>query len=202
MRAWPCGLWGLSPRVRGNPPGLRFPSAGRRSIPACAGEPTPTWTAEPAAWVYPRVCGGTRGVVREHPLGSGLSPRVRGNRGGGQQSDRQGGSIPACAGEPPGRCPAAHRRGVYPRVCGGTGRLTQAIDSPDGLSPRVRGNRSPSWPAPGKPGSIPACAGEPAGCGRWRSPHPVYPRVCGGTPLHRWRASRRRGLSPRVRGNH
>ena len=63
--------------------------------------------------------------------------------------------------------------GVYPRVCGGT-RVTSHLKlSPQGLSPRVRGNLSVAaflWWAIG---SIPACAGEPLG----------------------------EGLSPRVRGN-
>ena len=52
---------------------------------------------------------------------------------------------------------------VYPRVCGGTYR--NPVDSPYtyGLSPRVRGNpaaRNCHWQ---RVGSIPACAGEPAG---------------------------------------
>ena len=50
---------GLSPRVRGNPPFLSLSHPCRRSIPACAGEPTsaPPWMA--ICGVYPRVCGGT-----------------------------------------------------------------------------------------------------------------------------------------------
>ena len=50
-------------------------------------------------------------------------------------------------------------------------------------------------------GSIPACAGEPAGR-RWRvSQHRVYPRVCGGTWYRKRFKESLRGLSPRVRGN-
>ena len=36
-----CAMTGLSPRVRGNPAGSGPPHPGRRSIPACAGEPVP-----------------------------------------------------------------------------------------------------------------------------------------------------------------
>ena len=56
-------LKGLSPRVRGNPLPSSFLPRKERSIPACAGEPeasAPKMTANP---VYPRVCGGTAGIV-------------------------------------------------------------------------------------------------------------------------------------------
>ena len=117
------------------------------------------------------------------------------------------GSIPACAGEPPGAARIPLPRKVYPRVCGGT--IPSNIDGTpvQGLSPRVRGNRTH----------------EPVNTARltgW-----VYPRVCGGTcgmdvrlclrligsipacagePDRNRSVSRIlniRGLSPRVRGN-
>ena len=70
-----------------------------------------------------------------------------------------------------------------------------------GLSPRVRGNRSQTHTMSAMAGSIPACAGEPFPdthyvCYGW-----VYPRVCGGTTTGNARKPRRWGLSPRVRGN-
>jgi len=71
----------------------------------------------------------------------------------------------------------------------------------DGLSPRVRGNRSYGWSRSGPDGSIPACTGEPTTTRISAVCHTVYPRVYGGTMNARysWRASC--GLSPRVRGN-
>ena len=51
---------GLSPRVRGNPHGLKNALLSRRSIPACAGEPQGIPPILRNARVYPRVCGGTR----------------------------------------------------------------------------------------------------------------------------------------------
>ena len=51
-------------------------------------------------------------------------------------------------------------------------------------------------------GSIPECAGEPAGSLRCTSCTRVYPRVCGGTQLDYASISASEGLSPRVRGNH
>ena len=90
---------------------------------------------------------------------------------------------------------------VYPRVCGGTGRLLVLLGGLEGLSPRVRGNPHQRPPVGLQIGSIPACAGEPSrACSRSRNQR-VYPRVCGGT-FYLARISRyARGLSPRVRGN-
>ena len=74
---------------------------------------------------------------------SGLSPRVRGNRMLAMPPPLPARSIPACAGEPcrVERLPQCLE--VYPRVCGGT--HTQHRPPPYiwGLSPRVRGNRTP-----------------------------------------------------------
>ena len=52
-------LAGLSPRVRGNLLLLRRRQRAEGSIPACAGEPLDSPPSNPAARVYPRVCGGT-----------------------------------------------------------------------------------------------------------------------------------------------
>ena len=58
-RSWRTHRQGLSPRVRGNRlwPGLG--PARRRSIPACAGEPSSLSPKAVLREVYPRVCGGT-----------------------------------------------------------------------------------------------------------------------------------------------
>ena len=94
------GLYGLSPRVRGNRhrdyPGETW----SRSIPARAGEPATEPPPQKSGRVYPRACGGTFCVSSLAVLASGLSPRVRGN----QQRERyrygRRRSIPARAGEP------------------------------------------------------------------------------------------------------
>ena len=131
---------GLSPRVRGNHPEARGARAAGRSIPACAGEPLPEIRGDCRPRVYPRVCGGTSGRARRAGSSTGLSPRVRGNRGDRGDADRALGSIPACAGEPAAN-PAGHvSRKVYPRVCGGTQAQAVASQLLGGLSPRVRGN--------------------------------------------------------------
>ena len=50
----------------------------------------------------------------------GLSPRVRGNHARRPDAVHRRRSIPACAGEPAKSDLRQSRRGVYPRVCGGT----------------------------------------------------------------------------------
>ena len=94
------GLWGLSPRVRGNHRPGQLDGAVAGSIPACAGEPPPDFRWSYGEWIYPRVCGGTFiDLIMSCPL-QDLSPRVRGNPDGAGGAPPRGGSIPACAGEP------------------------------------------------------------------------------------------------------
>ena len=212
---------GLSPRVWGNPPLRGRPAPAAGSIPAYAGEPR--WATKRARTrrVHPRVCGGTheRGLPRCRM--EGPSPRVRGNHVHARRQQQLDGSIPACAGEPFAVPRRGSGHGVYPRVCGGTGRYVHCCQWPRGLSPRVRGtaarggvgargggsipacagNREVRRQAGVVDGSIPACAGEPHFRPRWGCGSRVYPRVCGGTVHKAWRVVYEQGLSPRVRGN-
>ena len=70
---------GLSPRVRGNPHAGAAAIRTKRSIPACAGEPSGQWRGQSRIPVYPRVCGGTSFSWASIIAIGGLSPRVRGN---------------------------------------------------------------------------------------------------------------------------
>ena len=133
---------GLSPRVRGNPTDPELFTKMRGSIPACAGEPTASRRPRSFPRVYPRVCGGTLHPLPRQVGEQGLSPRVRGNLHPVVGQQPAGGSIPACAGEPPGSKPPFGKGRVYPRVCGGTGAVHAAETAVVGLSPRVRGNPS------------------------------------------------------------
>ncbi len=192
---------GLSPRARGN---LR--RAGGRmcrtgSIPACAGEPTKRFRTTMSLPVYPRVRGGTVASVGADRAKQGLSPRARGNHARVPGDRFEQGSIPACAGEPTQRIGTGKRIGVYPRVRGGTPARAERGATRAGLSPRARGNREVSAVLGIGRGSIPACAGEPAGpwpavCGLR-----VYPRVRGGTQPPYSDGELATGLSPRARGN-
>ena len=152
---------GLSPRVRGNPTDPELFTKMRGSIPACAGEPTASRRPRSFPRVYPRVCGGTLHPLPRQVGEQGLSPRVRGNLQHGLRHGRGAGSIPACAGEPTSRRWTAACGWVYPRVCGGTTRIEASLWQGQGLSPRVRGNRSRTRRRDCRRRSIPACAGEP-----------------------------------------
>ena len=152
---------GLSPRVRGNPEVVRACAADRRSIPACAGEPSAAWDGSKLDKVYPRVCGGTGHSISASTHLSGLSPRVRGNRRRLAPRPASKRSIPACAGEPFCDYFGGGLHGVYPRVCGGTASGAACQRWLPGLSPRVRGNLIIVPPGARRRRSIPACAGEP-----------------------------------------
>ena len=151
--------------------------------------------------VYPRVGGGTAHAESRPTYQAGLSPRGRGNPGivSGAMSHRR--SIPAWAGEPgpPPSIRCIPR--VYPRVGGGTTTTDPYVRTMCGLSPRGRGNRQhPQLRRDGQR-SIPAWAGEPWPQPPWPFLLPVYPRVGGGTGLGSFAKKKRRGLSPRGRGN-
>ena len=194
-------IYGLSPRARGNHTAAYLYGKGIRSIPACAGEPWRRMITLRSSKVYPRVRGGTAELGDPYLYLQGLSPRARGNRGrmeGAQGCIR---SIPACAGEPGDDKAAKKLLTVYPRVRGGTLRLSVRWFPIPGLSPRARGNLiTHQWSH--KPNrSIPACAGEPSISIRQCNNIQVYPRVRGGTRDKSPRSRCRYGLSPRARGN-
>ena len=131
----------------------------------------------------------------------GLSPRVRGNHAQALHGLEEGGSIPACAGEPRADDIFRDYLGVYPRVCGGTPAPRFPGPTSSGLSPRVRGNPAQTALPHHGTGSIPACAGEPVASHLRLSLGGVYPRVCGGTLAEARANAWNKGLSPRVRGN-
>ena len=109
---------GLSPRVRGSLLQVRGKEEVERSIPACAGQPHTIASLSCEIWVYPRVCGAAVLPWGLAQLAQGLSPRVRGSLLDLGLPCRKGGSIPACAGQPPTPAVAESTVTVYPRVCG------------------------------------------------------------------------------------
>ena len=196
-----CPPTGLSPRVRGNRKADDVAPHLDGSIPACAGEPDVAIVQLLVNAVYPRVCGGTADISAAWRKAVGLSPRVRGNHVISECDYLSGRSIPACAGEPRRWSRYSSLFEVYPRVCGGTRIVGGGASLPEGLSPRVRGNRALRPSCANGSGSIPACAGEPRAIGCIPPCKPVYPRVCGGTSPTSSTSVRYVGLSPRVRGN-
>ena len=89
------------------------------SIPAGAGETAGRKKTAPRGPVDPRGCGGDVGQGQEDVVEAGRSPRVRGRRDLRRAVSRDGGSIPAGAGETGAVRPGPARKGVDPRGCGG-----------------------------------------------------------------------------------
>ncbi len=172
-----------------------------RSIPACAGEPTVGGHLFADLGVHPRVCGGAS-VADRLPLDlEGPSPRVRGSLPSLLSGVLDGGSIPACAGEPTGiRCDLDPVQ-VHPRVCGGAHDSRADRQRRLGPSPRVRGSPVHDTERKAQDGSIPACAGEPPSPRAPGSGTPVHPRVCGGAAVAWFLLPLGKGPSPRVRGS-
>ncbi len=195
-------IYGLSPRVRGNPRGCCSTIVPPRSIPACTGEPRAAQSSRRACGVYPRVYGGTDGYGPLSTPPPGLSPRVRGNPQEPPCPASQDRSIPACTGEPHSAYTNPDSVPVYPRVYGGTLWSALAWTGDYGLSPRVRGNRGERRGKSPSDRSIPACTGEPRASFAPLLNATVYPRVYGGTEDVRRADALITGLSPRVRGNH
>ena len=192
---------GLSPRGRGNLNLAPHIVQADGSIPAWAGEPDIIPNRFYVWPVYPRVGGGTTRRLRTNTCIFGLSPRGRGNLGTTNHAIHGRRSIPAWAGEPllfhapPSAC------GVYPRVGGGTLNTHLGLSGEEGLSPRGRGNPGVHLANRVRVGSIPAWAGEPAGCPSPSLRCGVYPRVGGGTRKELVLIPTAIGLSPRGRGN-
>ena len=94
------GVWGLSPRPRGNHRLRPSRSGFLRPIPASAGEPLENSRGHRFGGAYPRVRGGATPAAFLKLTGVGLSPRPRGNLGGEEPRRLGAGPIPASAGEP------------------------------------------------------------------------------------------------------
>ena len=192
---------GLSPRGRGNLFRLVVSPPDVRSIPAWAGEPAAVSPNGISARVYPRVGGGTFSQGGEAAQFKGLSPRGRGNLFRLVVSPPDVRSIPAWAGEPAAVSPNGISARVYPRVGGGTIRVSRLIGVRPGLSPRGRGNPYRFNITFIQIRSIPAWAGEPSRPSISYGRATVYPRVGGGTYRINYEVSVNYGLSPRGRGN-
>ena len=154
------GLWGSSPRMRGKLPN---PNRLRRLhgfIPAHAGKTTASTSRPRPARVHPRACGENEPVGDLAQGRRGSSPRMRGKPRhlvAGQRGER---FIPAHAGKT--RVGARRPVGapVHPRACGEN---CFAVDEAGlwlGSSPRMRGKRPASEPAPPLRRFIPAHAGK------------------------------------------
>ena len=166
--------------MRGNPMQGIDGGARQGSIPAHAGQPCQGFIGALLGKVYPRACGATAALPQAKHAATGLSPRMRGNRGEEKQLAAVRGSIPAHAGQPVVLVPARDVVRVYPRACGATSAIPLCTSLPIGLSPRMRGNLRRTRTAAAHFRSIPAHAGQPPESVRARAAQTVYPRAMRG----------------------
>ena len=89
---------GSSPRVRGTPVSLHAGDAGRRIIPACAGNALGDASHGIVKADHPRVCGERKGKDGNVAVKLGSSPRVRGTLCARLRALAKRRIIPACAG--------------------------------------------------------------------------------------------------------
>ena len=145
--------------MRGTPPRRSKPTMPTRIIPAYAGNTaangSPFWSRRD----HPRVCG--EHVVDEEPWPDvpGSSPRMRGTRPRRQNHVGRGGIIPAYAGNTFAIGSRWRRHRDHPRVCGEHFMLAVGVGDSCGSSPRMRGTRRLHRLLRGRPGIIPAYAG-------------------------------------------
>ena len=199
------GLAGSSPRVRGTHMDDLFQSAGRRFIPARAGN---------CAVVFPRVgrfiparAGNSiappsdRVLLHRQTGGrDGSSPRVRGtliHRCAHRFWKR---FIPARAGNSSTRRSTPPPPSVHPRACGELTRGNNLRFWNGGSSPRVRGTLTRCCIVPPAIRFIPARAGNSPSNALLFALRPVHPRACGELARVVLVAQECFGSSPRVRG--
>ena len=131
---------GLSPRMRGNPPGRSLSPLYIGPIPTHAGKPLNFRAVLKRIGAYPHACGETAGLFWAGDYARGLSPRMRGNLYSVVNHAKRRGPIPTHAGKPAqgGSRPTNMR--AYPHACGETEQHHVLPGALKGLSPRMRGN--------------------------------------------------------------
>ena len=191
---------GSSPRVRGTHLGGAQGHAGRRFIPACAGNTKSTRCRRRCAGFIPACAGNMRTRATRDGRQSRSSPRVQGTRAEAHPAHPGVRFIPACAGNTRTRSETWTRPPVHPRVCGEHRQRLREENARYGSSPRVRGTRRPVAALHAGRRFIPACAGN-THCGPTAGrPATVHPRVCGEHHAAENGRNVAIGSSPRVRG--
>ena len=130
----------------------------------------------------------------------GLSPLARGKRASGSGGIRDGGPIPAGAGETYVYHASLLKSRAYPRWRGGNWPASPELLHSSGLSPLARGKPLRNWSACCPTGPIPAGAGETRCGGVLEHPAGAYPRWRGGNRLESAAGAVYEGLSPLARG--
>ena len=184
--------------------GTRYVSGDRHThrgiIPAYAGN-TPTHSYPTViARDHPRVCGEHRTDTALCSPRQGSSPRMRGTLGVGVRRNVGNGIIPAYAGNTRWNCIDLVRLWDHPRVCGEHRTNGYCELRRQGSSPRMRGTLGRQEPSVGRPGIIPAYAGNTCPSATIRPFCRDHPRVCGEHTPEALPEGLKAGSSPRMRG--
>ena len=131
---------GPSPLTRGNQRARAGDGGRGRSIPAHAGQPSPSCVKKAASRVHPRSRGATAIISGMSSIQMGPSPLTRGNLVDSLGQAVPLGSIPAHAGQPRSDRRCAARSRVHPRSRGATCRCEETTCPRLGPSPLTRGN--------------------------------------------------------------
>ena len=153
-------------------------------------------------WDHPRVCGEHTSSMGSSALLRGSSPRMRGTHTLDRVDGQTDGIIPAYAGNTTTRNPAEWKPRDHPRVCGEHCHLDDGRPWVRGSSPRMRG--TPYWRLrrTGRPGIIPAYAGNTFNLQNGTRYIWDHPRVCGEHEEIGFQIRFLTGSSPRMRGTH
>ena len=170
---------GLSPRMRGTHRSSDSAQPLRGIIPAYAGNTSRQDTDIQCGWDHPRVCGEHTSGVKTKLSDPGSSPRMRGTLLNLRVDSRNGGIIPAYAGNTDRHELSGAFRGDHPRVCGEHLTGNPYLLMVQGSSPRMRGTLFFWTVWSSDSGIIPAYAGN-------TTAYPIvpvrrrdHPRVCG-----------------------
>ena len=133
------GRYGSSPRMRGKPHQRVMPPAGRRIIPAHAGQTRALARPDQRRTDHPRACGANSSGAFSMIRLIGSSPRMRGKRVGSVPVGILARIIPAHAGQTQSHQRNGKEDADHPRACGANHVPQQDARQPRGSSPRMRG---------------------------------------------------------------
>ena len=186
--------------MRGKPERRRQRHAGRRIIPAHAGQTLPY----SARWMvyadHPRACGANHsGTIRPTSC-IGSSPRMRGKLWQNRDFWLRLRIIPAHAGQTVSAVAQHNTLPDHPRACGANDHKRATHVCSSGSSPRMRGKRAGGKHDGRRVRIIPAHAGQTKSKRVRAFSMPDHPRACGANRPLDFNLKSERGSSPRMRG--
>ena len=186
--------------MRGKPHQRVMPPAGRRIIPAHAGQTRALARPDQRRTDHPRACGANSSGAFSMIRLIGSSPRMRGKRVGSVPVGILARIIPAHAGQTQSHQRNGKEDADHPRACGANHVPQQDARQPRGSSPRMRGKLEVKEFKSTATRIIPAHAGQTSP--RWWAPsfRTDHPRACGANDDFLVQLGAMVGSSPRMRG--